>query len=216
MSQGKPRDTRKEQQWRRWIGQWQHSGLTIRAFCERHHLSQPSFYAWRSCAIQQRDAVTSTLVSVQPRPRRRARRRKHRFRGRSPRRPGHCKRAAALRCGKSAATAARAPGGLLVLNFPPAVRIWLGSQPVDLRRSFDGLAEQVRQHLRADPLSGHIFVFRNKRGDRLQAVSTGMRTASSSSTSGSKGAPSAGRRHSAGPAEHQTASGRTDHAALRH
>ncbi len=32
MSQGKPRDTRKEQQWRRWIGQWQHSGLTIRAF----------------------------------------------------------------------------------------------------------------------------------------------------------------------------------------
>ncbi len=48
----------------RWIGQWQHSGLTIRAFCERHHLSQPSFYAWRR-AIQQRDAVTSTLVSVQ-------------------------------------------------------------------------------------------------------------------------------------------------------
>jgi hypothetical protein len=64
MSQGKPRDTRKEQQWRRWIGQWQHSGLTIRAFCERHHLSQPSFYAWRR-AIQQRDAVASTLVPVQ-------------------------------------------------------------------------------------------------------------------------------------------------------
>ena len=38
-----------------------------------------------------------------------------------------------------------------MLNFPPAVRIWLGSGPVDLRRSFDGLAEQVRQHLQADP-----------------------------------------------------------------
>jgi transposase len=46
-----------------------------------------------------------------------------------------------------------------VLNFPPAVRIWLGTAPVDLRRSFDGLAEQVRQHLQNDPLSGHVFVF---------------------------------------------------------
>jgi len=31
-----------------------------------------------------------------------------------------------------------------MLSFPPAVRIWLGSQPVDLRRSFDGLAERVQ------------------------------------------------------------------------
>jgi hypothetical protein len=38
-----------------------------------------------------------------------------------------------------------------VLNFPPTVRIWLACQAVDLRRSFDGLAEQVRQHLHADP-----------------------------------------------------------------
>ncbi len=57
-----------------------------------------------------------------------------------------------------------------MLNFPPAVRIWLGSQAVDLRRSFDGLAEQVRQHLQADPLSGHVFVFRNKRGDRVKLL----------------------------------------------
>jgi len=57
-----------------------------------------------------------------------------------------------------------------MLNFPPAVRIWLGSQPVDLRRSFDGLAEQVRQHLLADPLSGHVFVFRNKRSDRIKLL----------------------------------------------
>ncbi len=167
MSQGKPRDTRKEQQWRRWIGQWQHSGLTIRAFCERHHLSQPSFYAWRR-AIQQRDAVTSTLVSVQLVP------------DDEPVAasivevvlPGGptLRVPPPLRCGKSAATAARAPGGLLVLNFPPAVRIWLGNQSVDMRRGFDGLAEQVRQHLQADPLSGHVFVFRNKRGDRVKLL----------------------------------------------
>jgi transposase len=57
-----------------------------------------------------------------------------------------------------------------VLNFPPAVRIWLGNQTVDMHRGFDGLAEQVRQHLQADPLSGHVFVFRNKRGDRLKLL----------------------------------------------
>ena len=57
-----------------------------------------------------------------------------------------------------------------MLNFPPSVRIWLGTASVDLRRSFDGLAEQVRQHLHEDPLSGHIFVFRNKRGDRVKLL----------------------------------------------
>jgi transposase len=57
-----------------------------------------------------------------------------------------------------------------VLNFPPTVRIWLGTAPVDLRRRFDGLAEQVRRHLHNDPLSGHIFVFRNKRGDRVKLL----------------------------------------------
>src|SRR3984893_6233272 len=57
-----------------------------------------------------------------------------------------------------------------MLSFPPAVRIWLSSQPVDLRRSFDALAEQVRQHLQADPLSGHVFVFRNKRADRVKLL----------------------------------------------
>src|SRR2546429_9690908 len=57
-----------------------------------------------------------------------------------------------------------------MLSFPPAVRIWLGTAPVDLRRSFDGLAEQVRQHLHNDPLSGHVFVFRNRRGDRVKLL----------------------------------------------
>src|ERR1700730_14678389 len=57
-----------------------------------------------------------------------------------------------------------------MLRFPPAVRIWLGAAPVDLRKSFDGLAEQVRQHLSYDPLSGHVFVFRYKRGDRVKLL----------------------------------------------
>jgi hypothetical protein len=47
MAHGKPRDVRKEHQWRQWIHQWQHSGLSVRAFCGRHSLTQASFYAWR-------------------------------------------------------------------------------------------------------------------------------------------------------------------------
>src|SRR4029453_13149510 len=55
-----------------------------------------------------------------------------------------------------------------MLSSPPAVRIWLALAPADLRKGFDALAELVRQHLRDDPLSGHIYVFRNRRGDRLK------------------------------------------------
>jgi transposase len=57
-----------------------------------------------------------------------------------------------------------------MLSFPPAVRIWLCAPAVDLRRSFDGLAEMVRQHLHLDPLSGHVFVFRNRRSDRVKLL----------------------------------------------
>ena len=57
-----------------------------------------------------------------------------------------------------------------MLNFPPAVRIWLATAPVDLRRSFDRLAAEVREQLLLDPLSGHIFVFRNKRADRIKLL----------------------------------------------
>ena len=57
-----------------------------------------------------------------------------------------------------------------MLSFPPAVRIWLALAPADLRKGFDALAELVRQHLRDDPLSGHVFVFRNRRGDRVKLL----------------------------------------------
>ena len=57
-----------------------------------------------------------------------------------------------------------------MLNFPPAVRIWLAAAPVDLRRSFDRLAAEVREQLHHDPLSGHLFVFKNKRGDRVKLL----------------------------------------------
>jgi transposase len=57
-----------------------------------------------------------------------------------------------------------------MLSFPPAVRIWLATTPTDLRKSFDTLAELVRQQLHEDPLAGHVFVFRNKRSDRVKLL----------------------------------------------
>ena len=57
-----------------------------------------------------------------------------------------------------------------MLSFPPAVQIWPATTPTDLRKSFDTLAEVVRQHLCHDPLSGHVFVFRNKRSDRIKLL----------------------------------------------
>jgi transposase len=57
-----------------------------------------------------------------------------------------------------------------MLSLPPAVRIWLATRATDLRKSFDTLAELVRQHLQADPFSGHLFVFRNRRADRIKLL----------------------------------------------
>lgn len=50
------------------------------------------------------------------------------------------------------------------------VRIWLAREALDMRRSFDALAEQVRTVLAADPLSGHLFVFRSRTGQRVKVL----------------------------------------------
>jgi transposase len=57
-----------------------------------------------------------------------------------------------------------------VLTLPPAVRIWYATTPTDLHRGFDGLAALVRNQLQADPLSGHLFVFFNRRADCLKVL----------------------------------------------
>jgi transposase len=50
------------------------------------------------------------------------------------------------------------------------VQIWAATVPVDMRKSFDGLAEVVRSFLGHDPLSGSLFVFRNKAGHLLKIL----------------------------------------------
>jgi transposase len=58
----------------------------------------------------------------------------------------------------------------MMLSLPTSVRIWLATRATDLRKSFDSLAELVRQHLQCDPLAGQLFVFRNQRGDRVKLL----------------------------------------------
>jgi len=57
-----------------------------------------------------------------------------------------------------------------MFSLPPTVRIFLSARPADMRRSFDGLAAMTREVINADPLSGHLFVFRNRRSDRVKIL----------------------------------------------
>jgi transposase len=57
-----------------------------------------------------------------------------------------------------------------MLTLPPTVRIFVAAGATDLRRSMDGLAVIVREQLALDPLAGHLYLFRNRRGDRLKIL----------------------------------------------
>jgi transposase len=57
-----------------------------------------------------------------------------------------------------------------MLSLPPSVRILLAREPADMRKGFDGLSHLVQSVLQEDPLSGHLFVFRNRRGDRVKLL----------------------------------------------
>jgi len=57
-----------------------------------------------------------------------------------------------------------------MLSIPGSLTIYLAVAPTDMRKSHDGLAALVEHVLKADPLSGQLFVFRNKRADRLKLL----------------------------------------------
>ena len=57
-----------------------------------------------------------------------------------------------------------------MLTLPPSVRVFLCLTPADMRRSLDGLAAMTREILREDPLSGHLFVYFNRRRDRVKIL----------------------------------------------
>jgi transposase len=57
-----------------------------------------------------------------------------------------------------------------MLSLPLPVRVYLCLEPADMRRSFDGLCQLVRDYVGGDPLSGDLFVFRSRRGDRVKLL----------------------------------------------
>jgi len=55
--------------------------------------------------------------------------------------------------------------------FPEGqIRVYLYGAPCDMRNSFDGLTGLVKNAMHGDPLSGHLFVFVNRRGNQLKAI----------------------------------------------
>jgi transposase len=56
------------------------------------------------------------------------------------------------------------------LDRAQGARIWLAAEATDMRCGFDRLAERVRTVIGQDPLAGHLFVFRSRRGDRLKIL----------------------------------------------
>jgi transposase len=57
-----------------------------------------------------------------------------------------------------------------VLSVPAKVRVFLCTRPTDMRKSFNGLCGLAEYVLKQDPLSGHLFVFRNRIRDRLKVM----------------------------------------------
>jgi transposase len=57
-----------------------------------------------------------------------------------------------------------------MLTLAPQMRIYMHSKPTDMRKSFDGLCGLVRSAFKADPLDGSLFLFFNRRRDRIKAL----------------------------------------------
>ena len=57
-----------------------------------------------------------------------------------------------------------------MILIPRAVRVYFATQPVSLRKSFDGLVNEIRHALGHDPLGGHVFVFLNRRRNQVKLI----------------------------------------------
>ncbi len=57
-----------------------------------------------------------------------------------------------------------------MLSISRTTRVFLATEPADMRKGFDGLFALVESVIQEDPFSGHLFVFRNARRDRLKVL----------------------------------------------
>ena len=58
-----------------------------------------------------------------------------------------------------------------MIQVTPQMRVLVAVEPADFRKGIDGLARVCREALAADPFSGTLFVFRNRRADRVKILS---------------------------------------------
>jgi transposase len=57
-----------------------------------------------------------------------------------------------------------------MIQITPQMRILVAMEPADFRKGIDGLAELCRQVLQADPFTGTLFVFKNRRGTAIKVL----------------------------------------------
>ncbi len=57
-----------------------------------------------------------------------------------------------------------------MISLPAGSRIWLVAGITDMRNGFNGLASKVQNVLKDDPYSGHLFIFRGRRGDQIKVL----------------------------------------------
>lgn len=57
-----------------------------------------------------------------------------------------------------------------MIGLPPTLRVFVAVAPADLRKGYDGLARLARDVVEQDPLSGHLFVFANRKRDRIKIL----------------------------------------------
>lgn len=57
-----------------------------------------------------------------------------------------------------------------MLTLPMAVKVYVALDPIDCRKSFDGISAAVGSVLGKDPTSGHLFVFFNRRGNQCRIL----------------------------------------------
>ena len=57
-----------------------------------------------------------------------------------------------------------------MFGMPATVRVLVAVSPADLRKGYDGLAQLARDAIKEDPLSGHLFVFSNRKRNRIKII----------------------------------------------
>jgi transposase len=57
-----------------------------------------------------------------------------------------------------------------MIELPAGARIWIAAGVTDMRRGFTGVSAQVQTALEQEPLSGHVFIFRGRRGDLVKLL----------------------------------------------